>query len=66
MCTRTIALDLEYLETLNANGSTDKKSQTIKISHIKIKDFEKEKEKEKIRNKIAEKKGLKKMKVRFF
>jgi len=54
------------LETLNVNGSADKKSQTNKINHIKIKDFEKEKEKEKIRNKIAEKKGLKKMKVRFF
>ena len=53
-------------ETLNINGSTDKKSQTNKINHIKIKDFEKEKEKEKMRNKITEKKGLKKMKVRFF
>ena len=53
-------------ETLNINGSVDKKSRTNKINHIKIKDFEKEKEKEKIRNKIAEKKGLKKMKVRFF
>jgi hypothetical protein len=53
-------------KTLNINGSVDKKSRTNKINHIKIKDFEKEKEKEKMRNKITEKKGLKKMKVRFF
>ena len=33
---------------------------------IKVKDFGKEKEKEKIRDKLMEKKGLEKMKVRFF
>jgi len=31
-----------------------------------VRDFGKEKVKEKIRNKIMEKKGIKKMKVRFF
>ena len=40
--------------------------KTKKIDDIKIKDFEKEKEKDKIRDKIMEKKGLEKMKVRFF
>ena len=37
-----------------------------KIDHIEVKDFGKEKEKEKIRDKLMEKKGLEKMKVRFF
>ena len=40
--------------------------KTKKIDHIKVKDFEKEKEKDKIRDKLMEKKGLEKMKVRFF
>ena len=40
--------------------------KTKKIDHIKVKDFGKEKEKEKIRDKLMEKKGLEKMKVRFF
>ena len=53
-------------ETLNINGSVDKKSRTNKINHIKIKDFEKEKEKEKMRNKITEKKRIKKNESTFF
>ena len=40
-------------------------SKTEKIDHIEVKDFGKEKEKEKIRDKLMEKKGLEKMKVRF-
>jgi len=41
-------------------------SKTKKIDHIEVKDFGKEKEKERIRDKLMEKKGLDKMKVRFF
>ena len=44
----------------------DETMKTKKIDHIKVRDFENEKEKEKIRDKLMEKKGLKKMKVRFF
>ena len=56
---------------LSIAASTEKNllkelSKTKKIDHIKVKDFEKEKEKEKIRDKLMEKKGLEKMKVRFF
>jgi len=56
---------------LSIEASTEKNilkelSKTKKIDHIKVKDFEKEKEKEKIRDKLMEKKGLEKMKVRFF
>ena len=40
--------------------------KTKKIDHIKVKDFGKEKEKDRIRDKLMEKKGLEKMKVRFF
>jgi len=36
------------------------------VISIEVKDFGKEKEKEKIRDKLMEKKGLEKMKVRFF
>jgi len=39
---------------------------TKNIDHIKVRDFEKEKGNEKIRDKIMEKKGMEKMKVRFF
>ena len=56
---------------LSIEASTEKNllkepSKTKKIDHIKVKDFGKEKEKEKIRDKLMEKKGLEKMKVRFF
>ena len=56
---------------LSIESSTEKNllkelSKTKKIDRIKVKDFEKEKEKEKIRDKLMEKKGLEKMKVRFF
>ena len=42
------------------------KSKIKKVDNIKIKDFGKEKLKEKIRDKKMQKKGLEKMKVRFF
>ena len=42
------------------------KSKIKKVDNIKIKDFEKERLKEKIRDKKMQKKGLEKMKVRFF
>ena len=56
---------------LSIEASTEKNllkelSKTKKIDHIEVKDFGKEKEKEKIRDKLMEKKGLEKMKVRFF
>ena len=56
---------------LSIESSTEKNllkelSKTKKIDRIEVKDFEKEKEKEKIRDKLMEKKGLEKMKVRFF
>jgi len=56
---------------LSIKSSTEKNllkelSKTKKIDRIEVKDFEKEKEKEKIRDKLMEKKGLEKMKVRFF
>ena len=56
---------------LSIEASTEKNilkktMKTKKIDHIKVKDFGKEKEKEKIRDKLMEKKGLEKMKVRFF
>ena len=43
-----------------------KKSKTANIDYIKVKDFGKENIKQKIRDKAAQKKGLEKMKVRFF
>ena len=43
-------------------GST----KTKDINQIKVRDFDKEKEKEKTRDKLMEKKGLEKMKVRYF
>ena len=43
-----------------------KKSKIANIDYIKVKDFGKEKIKQKIRDKAAQKKGLEKMKVRFF
>ena len=54
------------LETSTSKSRLDKSIKTKKINHIKVKDFGKEKEKEKIRDKLMEKKGLEKMKVRFF
>jgi len=54
------------LETSTSKSSLDKSIKTKQINHIKVKDFGKEKEKEKIRDKLMEKKGLEKMKVRFF
>jgi len=56
---------------LSIESSTEKNllkelSKTKKIDRIEVKDFEKEKEKQKIRDKLMEKKGLEKMKVRFF
>ena len=43
-----------------------KKSKVANIDYIKVKDFGKENIKQKIRDKAAQKKGLEKMKVRFF
>ena len=43
-------------------GST----KTKDINQIKIRDFDQVKEKEKTRDKLMEKKGLEKMKVRYF
>ena len=43
-----------------------KKSKTANIDYIKVKDFGKENIQQKIRDKAAQKKGLEKMKVRFF
>ncbi len=54
------------LETSTSKNILKETIKTKKINHIKVKDFEKEKEKEKIRDKLMEKKGLEKMKVRFF
>ena len=54
------------IEVSTEKNLLNKPSITKKIGHIEVKDFEKEKEKEKIRDKLMEKKGLKKMKVRFF
>ena len=56
---------------LSIESSTEKNllkelSKTKKIDRIEVKDFEKEKEKVKIRDNLMEKKGLEKMKVRFF
>ena len=54
------------IEVSTEKNLLNKPSITKKIGHIEVKDFEKEKEKEKIRDKLMEKKGLEKMKVRFF
>ena len=54
------------IETSDEKNILDETMKTKKIDHIKVKDFGKEKEKEKIRDKLMEKKGLKKMKVHFF
>ena len=54
------------LETSTSKNILNETIKTKKIKHIKVKDFGKEKEKEKIRDKLMEKKGLEKMKVRFF
>jgi len=54
------------LEDSSAKNILNDPIKTKNINHIKVKDFGKEKEKEKIRDKLMEKKGLEKMKVRFF
>jgi urea carboxylase len=48
------------------NYSVLRSKKTTKIDEIKIKDYDQEKRKGKERNKLVEKKGLNKMKVRFF
>ena len=54
------------IETSTEKNILKETMKTKNIDHIKVKDFGKEKEKEKIRDKLMEKKGLEKMKVRFF
>ena len=54
------------LEDSSAKTILNEPMKTKNINHIKVKDFGKEKEKEKIRDKLMEKKGIEKMKVRFF
>ena len=54
------------LESSDNISKKTKKSKIANINHIKVKDFEKEKIREKIRDKAVQKKGLEKMKVRFF
>ena len=53
------------VETINQKNILIEKRQNVKIDHIKVVDFDKEKLNEKIRNKIMEKKGIN-IKVRFF
>ena len=42
------------------------KKKKIKIDHIKIVDFDKERMNEKIRTKLMERKGMKSIKIRYF
>ena len=56
------SIESKYDSQSFMKGST----KTKDINQIKIRDFDKEKEKEKTRDKLMEKKGLEKMKVRYF
>jgi len=54
------------LESYNDDSHSSKKTEFKKIDFIKVKDFEKEKNSERIRDRYMEKKGIKKMKIKFF
>ena len=56
------SIESKYDSQSFMKGST----KTKDINQIKIRDFDQEKEKEKTRDKLMEKKGLEKMKVRYF
>ena len=60
ICSEKSIISSSFVEKQNI------KKQNIKIDKIKIIDFDKERKKEKIREKIIEKKGMKRIIVRFF
>ena len=60
-----ICSEISVISSKKGSDLNDKKKK-IKIDHIKIVDFDKEKINEKIRTKLMERKGMKSIKIRYF
>ncbi len=60
-----ICSEISVISSKKGNDLNDKKKK-IKIDHIKIVDFDKERINEKIRDKLIEKKGMESIKIRYF
>ena len=60
-----ICSEISVISSQKGSDLNDKKKK-IKIDHIKIVDFDKERMNEKIRTKLMERRGMKSIKIRYF